>query len=71
NLRFESSPEDVREAFILAYKLKCKGITIYRYGSKGEQVLYIGKPSKEKSSEGVIELGPEDTGSCPKGVCKI
>ena len=71
NLRFESSPEDVREAFILAYKLKCKGITIYRYGSKGEQVLYIGKPSKEKSSEGVIELGPEDTGACPKGVCKI
>ena len=71
NLRYESSPEDVREAFILAYRLKCKGITIYRYGSKGEQVLYVGKPSTKEKSEGVIELGPEDTGSCPKGVCKI
>jgi len=71
NLRYESSPEDVREAFILAYKLKCKGITIYRYGSKGEQVLYVGKPATKEKSKGIIELGPEDTGSCPKGVCKI
>jgi len=70
NLRYEASPEDVKRAFILAYKLKCKGITVYRYGSKGEQVLYIGKPTKKKP-QGVIELGPEDTGSCPKGVCRI
>jgi len=70
NLRYEASPEDVKRAFILAYELKCKGITVYRYGSKGEQVLYIGKPTKKKP-RGVIELGPEDTGSCPKGVCRI
>ncbi|MEM3571865.1 MAG: ribonucleoside-diphosphate reductase, adenosylcobalamin-dependent, partial [Candidatus Bathyarchaeia archaeon] len=33
---------DVEKVFKLAYKLKCKGITVYRYGSKKEQVLYIG-----------------------------
>ncbi len=70
NLRFEATPEDVKRAFLLAYKLKCKGITVYRYGSKGEQVLYVGKPER-KESRGIIELGPEDTGSCPKGVCII
>ncbi|MCX9083443.1 MAG: adenosylcobalamin-dependent ribonucleoside-diphosphate reductase [Candidatus Methanoperedens sp.] len=33
---------EVEKAFMLAYELKCKGITIYRYGSKMQQVLYIG-----------------------------
>ncbi len=41
NLPREATVGDVREAFRLAYKLKCKGITVYRYGSKPEQVLYI------------------------------
>jgi len=48
NMPQNASIEDVKNAFLLAYKLKCKGITIYRYGSKPEQVLYIGK-GKEKA----------------------
>ncbi|MEE9405979.1 MAG: ribonucleotide-diphosphate reductase subunit alpha, partial [Candidatus Aenigmarchaeota archaeon] len=33
---------DVEKVFLMAHKLKCKGITAYRYGSKEEQVMCIG-----------------------------
>lgn len=45
-----ATPQDVREVYLLAYKMGCKGVTIYRDGSRQEQVLYINH-SKEKSSE--------------------
>ena len=50
NLPQNATPQDVRKAYLLAYKLKCKGITIYRSGSKKEQVLYIGKTPDEMVS---------------------
>ncbi len=34
--------EDIKEAFLSAYRLGCKGITAYRYQSRCEQVLDIG-----------------------------
>lgn len=45
NLPHHATHDDVRKVYLLAYKLKCKGITIYRYGSKAEQVLQIASPS--------------------------
>lgn len=43
NLSHEASTDDVREVFTLAYKAQCKGVTIYRDGSRDMQVLNIGK----------------------------
>jgi ribonucleoside-diphosphate reductase alpha chain len=64
NLPKDSKLEDVRDVFLLAWKLKCKGITIYRYGSKPEQVLYLGtgKP---------IVVTTDYAGGCPTGLCPL
>jgi ribonucleoside-diphosphate reductase alpha chain len=39
NLRMDASIADVAEAFTLAHGLGCKGLTVYREGSKAGQVL--------------------------------
>jgi len=41
NLKQDATKKDVADAFKLAYKLGCKGVTVYRYGSKEGQVLNI------------------------------
>ncbi|MCL6508422.1 MAG: hypothetical protein K6T59_15520, partial [Bryobacteraceae bacterium] len=42
NLPENASIADVDAAYRLAYRLRCKGITVYRYGSRKEQVLTLG-----------------------------
>jgi ribonucleoside-diphosphate reductase alpha chain len=41
NLPKNATIDAVRKVFWLAYRLKCKGTTVYRYGSKAQQVLYV------------------------------
>ncbi|RJQ21003.1 adenosylcobalamin-dependent ribonucleoside-diphosphate reductase [Candidatus Woesearchaeota archaeon] len=49
NLPESATPEDIRKTYLLAHKLKCKGITVYRYGSKPAQVLTFGKKPDDLS----------------------
>jgi len=42
NFPRDATREEVREAFLMAYQERCKGITIYRSGSKPSQVLACG-----------------------------
>ena len=48
NLRHEVGVEEVEKAYLLAYKLGCLGITIFRDGCRSEQVLYAGVGKEEE-----------------------
>jgi ribonucleoside-diphosphate reductase alpha chain len=67
NLPQEATVEDVRKVYELAWKLKCKGVTVFRYGSKPEQVLYIGEVKTEKGK--FVTAESEYAGGCPSQTC--
>jgi len=58
NLGHDATMDDVREVFTLAYKTHCKGVTIYRDGSRDMQVLNIGKvKGKEEDANKALPAG--------------
>jgi ribonucleoside-diphosphate reductase alpha chain len=71
NLPGEATVEDVKRIYLLSHRLRCKGITIYRYGSKEEQVLSFGFQEKDPSlvQGDIIAVESEYSGGCASGAC--
>lgn len=65
NFPHEATPKDVEKVYLLAYKLGCKGVTIYRDGSRETQVL--SKGTKVAQNKIVPRQRPEIT----KGMTRL
>jgi ribonucleoside-diphosphate reductase alpha chain len=60
NLPHAATPEDVAHVYRLAHRLGSKGVTVFRYGSKAEQVLEIGLGESVDQHEHFAKCDPGD-----------
>ncbi len=67
NLPKDASPDDVKKAYLLAHRLRSKGVTVYRYNSKADQVLTI--EASNKGIEKQIVADSEFGGGCEGIIC--
>jgi ribonucleoside-diphosphate reductase alpha chain len=66
NFPNSATPKDVEEVYMMAYRTGCKGLTVYRDGSRDEQVLTTGKSAKESATGTSSEKAPERSHIVPR-----
>ncbi len=71
NLPAHTGIDQVKQAYLMAYNEGCKGITIYRYGSKKQQVLYFPRHQYKGEPEAPVynTVTSEYAGGCPGESC--
>ena len=76
NMPPEATIEDVKQAYMLAYRLDCKGITIYRDGSRETQVMH--RPTADDKTKCphcgeklIMEAGCSKCPQCTYSGCSI
>ncbi len=83
NFPHDATTQDVQEVFKLSYELGCKGVTLYRDGSREAQVLNISKVNRQENALGKADIsntattgeavivGAEYDGGCTKSSCNL
>ncbi len=68
NFSREATREDIKIAYELAYDLNCKGITVYRDGSRENQVLNVGTTVNDGTAPAIHALEPRKRPEITQGI---
>ncbi len=72
NFANSATTKDVEEVYLLAHQLSCKGITVYRDGSREEQVISSVKKKEDKpQTETIRGVIPKKRPSVIKGTTRL
>jgi ribonucleoside-diphosphate reductase alpha chain len=68
NFHSNATKEDIRIAYEMSYELGCKGVTVYRDGSRENQVLNVGTKVKEASEKEEARVAPRKRPEITTGI---